>query len=365
MAIIRPSTDLLVSGWSSTASTASEVLDETTASDADYISAAVAGAKVLVALGTTTDPGSNDNHVLRYRASSPEGDRGLIARVVETGFPSIVTSKQPWRRQPTGQVEIDFGNVFGRNVKHAIYPASMGGWSSNTLIGTGAIGQELSFFAASSHHALADARVRTFPFTFITVVKRKSIGTNHAVMSLGAGTNDRQVLYFTSDNKLGLFSGAGGTSGQALTTSVYESTTAYLVIVGVVASAASRSIYVNGALVASNTTSVSPAAATKVAVGAFYNSGALVAGFYLTGAIPLAAVLGRAISSEEARNISANPWQIFKPKKQISYFDAPKLIATRTPTLTTSLADYTINLSSGEAGAITNYTKLAVEFESS
>ena len=82
-----------------------EALDETTASDTDYISSSTSGQIARVGLGATTDPGVDTGHVLRYRADS-DGDRGVIARVVETGsYPFIIPRKQVWTQQPQTEVQ--------------------------------------------------------------------------------------------------------------------------------------------------------------------------------------------------------------------------------------------------------------------
>lgn len=49
-------------------------IDETTASDADYISVAAAGSLCEVKLAAMSDPLSSSGHVLRYRLSSPAGN---------------------------------------------------------------------------------------------------------------------------------------------------------------------------------------------------------------------------------------------------------------------------------------------------
>jgi len=80
----------------------------------------------------------------------------------------------------------------------------------------------------------------------------------------------------------------------------------------------------------------------------------------------IALVWDRELSGAEIASLSDNPWQIFKPRQRISYFDAPKLIATQTKTAGEIGAGYggTIALSSGEAANITDYSKLAVEVAS-
>src|SRR5574343_94527 len=136
MAIIRPSSDI-VTGWPSTGANSYGVIDEVTADNADYISASSAGLITSVGLGSTTDPGVDTGHVLRYRADHDTSDgRGVIARVVQIGsFPFIVTSKQPWRQQPQGPVEIDWSNPITRGLFFAYDQQSSG--VRNAVLQTG------------------------------------------------------------------------------------------------------------------------------------------------------------------------------------------------------------------------------------
>ncbi len=62
----RPMADIATGGWTSTAATLYEALDETVPDDADSISSALATAKIQ--LGTVTAPSTRKGHVLKIRA---------------------------------------------------------------------------------------------------------------------------------------------------------------------------------------------------------------------------------------------------------------------------------------------------------
>lgn len=75
----RPTSDTSNSGWSpSTGTDLYAMLDETTASDTDYIVATTLGATCELALSTSTYPGSA-TQVLRFRGASSTGNGVTIS----------------------------------------------------------------------------------------------------------------------------------------------------------------------------------------------------------------------------------------------------------------------------------------------
>ena len=84
----RPISDVSAGTW--TASSGSDLfamLDETTASDADYITT-TAASTCEVALGTLSDPASSSGHVVRYRIAANAG--GITVRLRQ-GTTTIAT----------------------------------------------------------------------------------------------------------------------------------------------------------------------------------------------------------------------------------------------------------------------------------
>ena len=84
----RPTSDVSAGTW--TASSGSDLfamLDETAASDADYI-VTTGTSTCEVALGTLTDPSSSAGHIVRYRISATSG--GIIVRLRQ-GTTTIAT----------------------------------------------------------------------------------------------------------------------------------------------------------------------------------------------------------------------------------------------------------------------------------
>jgi hypothetical protein len=87
----------------------------------------------------------------------------------------------------------------------------------------------------------------------------------------------------------------------------------------------------------------------------------------LTGKFYYTLTLAREWSYGEIASWSENIWQIFKPRKHISYFSTPSTpgtIATRTfSSLGSSFADYQINLTPTECNLITDYNNLSISLE--
>lgn len=78
----RPTSDTSTGTWTASSGTLASCLDETTASDADYITT-VSASTCEVALGSITDPAVSTGHVVRYRISADSG--GIIVRLKQGG----------------------------------------------------------------------------------------------------------------------------------------------------------------------------------------------------------------------------------------------------------------------------------------
>lgn len=95
--IIRPTSDVSDGAWlASTGSDLYAMLDETTASDSDYIYATSAST-AEVGLGVASDPVSSTGHIIRYRA---KGTGTLTVKLMQgtttiaTHVPTLTTSYQ-------------------------------------------------------------------------------------------------------------------------------------------------------------------------------------------------------------------------------------------------------------------------------
>lgn len=368
MAILRPSSDLAAGGWTSSPSgTLASCIDETTASDSDYIETTGTGNSSIILLGSGSDPGNDNNHKLNYRASSTS--ETLNVDVVEMA-PAIVTSNRKWNRQPQGVVEIDksalsvayhrgvatrrgFSNypVNGQSLISIITPQGIsniyGAYDSS-------VGNSLP--AGALGPAVGGTRTNT---TRIAVVQRVTSSATNRTISVGSAATGA-LLWRLS---------VGGAPAIVANASAVILTSTNTLAVGEVAVIAMRGVdngtnttwsnWKNGRLINSVASSTSIVAETDPRIGGSVSSASASNG---NTAIPLHIAFDRALSDSELIAKMRAVWQIFKPRKQIQYFDAPKLIATRTPSLTSSPSDQTIDLTSGEAAAITDYTKLGLRF---
>lgn len=370
MAILRPASDIITGGWTSTGASLYTEIDETSASNADYISSSTTGQKCQIALGTTTDPGNDNNHVLRYQAES-DGDRGLIARVLETGQPpAIILKRDIWTRQPQVPVGIDWGNPLTRGL--------VGAWDVSGKSLTGLVGDltktsvnllptssGISFNLNGSLSYLTNTenkQATSIPLSFFCIINFKTIKTQR-IFDVSTGTTADDVIGIQMTNDASIFAQHYDGATNATTTSHVISASKKYVVCAVFNGLSSRSLYIDGKLINTNTTNVvAPSGINRVTIGYAPWSGTE----YYDGYILSPLLFSRALSNSEIKSLSENPWQIFKPKSRPVFIDAPKVIATQTVSAGTIGASYngTIALTSGEAANITNYANLAVELES-
>jgi len=380
MAIIRPSSDILT-GWSSTGANSYGVIDEVTADNADYISASSAGLITRVGLGSTTDPGVDTGHVLRYRADHDNADgRGVIARVVQTGnFPFIVTSKRPCRSQPqvpamlSKKSALVFSPALGYfNLVSSYSPTILGTAPTESFRRHTSDGMSVLFHPSGGSSGVGgllyentDEIVKDVTFIWI--------GTPNSLASASGYLIGRGVDGYGGGWSLELgFTGGNSVTAAYVDTSPASYSTSVSptgLATGVHQRVALRKIgntvsVFNWRTRQSNSTTAGNGnlrtSTRGLRLGASYNMAP--SGSHLTN---LAVVLPYGISDAEVWLLLDNPWQIFRTFNRTTYVDlGRKVIAERTPSLTTSPADYTIDLSEAEAANITDYSALAIEVES-
>lgn len=368
MAILRPSSDLVTGGWTSSPSgTLASCIDETTASDSDYIETTGTGNSSIILLGSGSDPGNDNNHKLSYRASSTS--ETLNVDVVQM-VPSIVTSKQPWRRQPQVPVEVNWSNSITQKLHCGFSKNSFGNIAA---IQTGLLSKTPStegmVYSNTTSTNIAEFTGNASPQTSeLTVVMRlcsygsqpdSGFGTALILPVISGGVQP-PFSYFVKN--------AGcrvrfNTSTSDDTANYWETNESWVsnkwttVVVRWASGEPADIIKDNVSL------SLSSSAGSKTGnIKSTDRLGVNLAALRFNGAIAYAYIFGRKLTLSEIKSITDNPFQIFRPRKKVSYFDAPNVIATRTPSLTSSPADYSIDLTSGEAATITDYTKLGLRF---
>ena len=259
----------------------------------------------------------------------------------------------PWTQQPQVATEIDWGNPITRGLVIAENHSNprLDAFNAPTKkVGPsyrGSGGVATRFVSASSQYfKQSNTKLTNYPLTFLSVFQRASRPFDGILIGIGAGTN-RQILYVNQDN-IACFSGAGGTTAQAASTNtelgMYGPGDARCAV-GVVSAANSRSVYLDGVSVGFDSTTVSTGASNTAVIGCYWNNDAPSA--YFNGDIYLSLAWNRALTDAEIRNISQNPWQIFKPIPR--YIFAPSSAATGDGTGIGSL--YAITLSSPTATA--------------
>lgn len=385
MAIVRPSSDIVTGGWSSTGSTLYEAIDETTASDADYISSSTSGQIARIALGSTTDPGVDTGHVLRYRAAS-DGDRGLIVRVKQGSTviaertpnlaPAIWTSKQPWRSQPQTSVEVDWSNPLARTITHCIpfngdlrdIVTGNRVTLTNGSVGVDARGKSLRGNGTQSCGSipLNLSAYNTATISFWLYWDAFANDDDFAMEFTASANTNNGAFSIDPNASVGRFQVAVNDGGSITVVGASftrpSSSSWHHYMIGIASTGSGTPIAFQGVRFAyvdgiSQSLTVDAGVGGGTLSGNFANSTLYLfsrAGSSLYGAGRLQNLIfrgGYLGTATDALKEYNNPWQIFRPLRKVHY-------SLPGPT------DYTIDLTSGEAATITDYSSLALEVES-
>ena len=229
----------------------------------------------------------------------------------------LLPRRQIWTQQPQALTGIDRSDSITRDL---CFVQSGGLADIFTNVGTTqkptTRGVVRSFDAALSQYLFANNKQVVGPaLTLFALFSVNNLTSNLALISVGGPASSRHMLYVAPDGILALFSGEGGSYGQAQSAIwALPDTTQYYFAVGRVSANNSRDVWVNGKQVASDSTSIAVNAANidRVAIGCYWSNGAPIAGFYFDGSIALAGAYSRALSDAEIVALSANPWRIFK-----------------------------------------------------
>ena len=361
MAIVRPSSDILT-GWATTPSgTSYTALDESTADTADYISASSAGLITRVGLGSTTDPGNENNHVLRYQADHDNADgRGAVVKLIQTGsFPAIVTSKQPWTQQPQVPVGIDLSNPLTFGLSDAYVASGKNNLAKSGVFATYYSGVKSSYYGLAAYaDSLYPAIYAGNPgisvsasssFTIAIVVPAAALaGDNPGVMRSGSGILTANAA--GTGTTFCIVQGAGAnrpwiringidvlkpTSGSQL-----EVGKNYVIAFSV-KSGISATVAWNGIIQHTATHSTQTPAFTYSYIGAQSNTAQYI------GNIAAYYHINRALSDPELCSITNNPWQIFQPLTRRIYVGVP----SATSDVTLGISGASVTASSGTVTA--------------
>jgi hypothetical protein len=254
---------------------------------------------------------------LRYRASSPEGDRGVIAKVVQTMPPFIMTNKQPWRRQPLGAVSVIDGVVAA--YMPAISPYNYADRSeslSNTHIGqtsnsagvgalsTSTFNQDREIVLADNKKlqnlsllwygtGVEDASGTNSPITFGITANNTNSDPWIALGMIRVGTNIR------ADWNRGAYKTTGNVS------SLSNGETACFVLTH---RSGQVVLYKNGVQVGSSI----DAATISYSATSLFGFNVHLAGTFSGCLNVLGVLFNKTLSAPEVADLSANPYQIFR-----------------------------------------------------
>jgi hypothetical protein len=370
-------------------------LDEASVDDADYITTSTASTCEL-ALDAVADPATSTGQVVTIRAKSVAGST-LVATLKQPGVPGYAGGlflPRRWRAQPQVPVEVDWNNSITAGMVFAYLPgfgADLVGRNGRAVIkgaGTKPLGPDIH-----TTGTVGDSGLRihdTVPLlggllnSTVVAVARTNAGVINAPGSEADGriSNNGNALYSergssgASIYKLGASYRATGLtlageftyrSAASVLGQVFRNDTT--INDGVASFYAGVRFGANIA-VAVNLSITSQAYAGGTDFGAVQRRIGSDAGDVTAtwnGTISLCAGWSRNLSVSELNALYFNPWQIFKPRKHISYFGGPSTpgtIATRTFTsLGSSFADYQMTLTTPECDAITDYNNLSITLE--
>jgi len=155
--------------------------------------------------------------------------------------------------------------------------------------------------------------------TIIAVCSFVTVGSGRTIAGVfkGAGTAVANYISLETSGKISAVSTDNG-NWQVALGRIAEVGKLYS-IVGTFKSGGKRNLFVNGVKDAENTTARAPAGMTSLLIGSYLASASYSSA--MTGHINLSAVLPVYLSDEEARGLSENPWQLFKAKPRVLYFD--------------------------------------------
>lgn len=366
MAIIRPDNDILTTGWSSTGGSFYTEIDETSASDADYVESSTVGAKCRVGLETAASLGTTPT--LTYRAASPDSGNGLIARVIESGsFPFIIPQRKVWTRQPQRAVDADHSIVKWNSV---ILPVA--GLNAVDVVRKSALtyssitpdlrryGRAISNTSTGSGYVDGDGICGGQTFSRIAVITINSLSSDAVVSEStnASTTGGAQWKLISSTGEMRLAKnyvyGFAASSGAALASGSTHT-------IGITYDGATARYFVDGRAIGSASGAYTFTIGSK---GRLFKPGYVPGGSGFNGMMGLHADCVGAIPPNYMCELTRNPWRIFKPRSIPIYVDPGcQVIAERTPSLSSSPANYTIELTNDEKAKVIDPANLGLEFE--
>ena len=328
-------------------------IDETAASDADYITTSTAGSVAEMQLGSVTDPGVDTLHSIKLRAS---GSGSLQVDLVQgSGALLTIWTSKTRTQQPQAALGVDKSNANAAKVGILIARGEARNYAVGGPAATATARIPIVAGTQGLAGTLSNSAYLTFPassmttgpeYSVLTVIRPSGGGVffdcgNFRIQLLNSFTDTRVQVDKAGVVQL-IDAGLGaGTIGTWLVIAVtYNATTGAVTVSannGVRASATSAQTLTNGTAVLGNCSSVS----NDVALFAFAQT---------------------EWDSRQITSLLGNPWQLLSPETRPRHIPAAKPIASRTIPLIATPTDYRRELLPAEAALITNYADLRVRF---
>ena len=210
----------------------------------------------------------------------------------------------------TVQLDLDLGPA-GQNVPSGSYTVSATATNPNGTSAasanfglTIAANQALALSGSGQYLSVSNGIVSAYPYSFVCWVKIASLpSANSALISLGSTStsNEYTELYVSTTGAVGGWSDDTNGGVGAITTATM-STGAWHLAVAVFSSATSRTVYLDGANAASNTTSRTPTGFNASGLGVVF-TGTGTAHSLLTGSIAYCTIYNVALTSTDVTNL--------------------------------------------------------------
>ena len=318
----------------------------------------------ILQLGTVDDPEMSTEHELSYTAKSTDGSGQLAVTLQQTGNIAALPVFNPV--QAFTYPEIDLSTV-GRKFYTVMVPSWNGksAWSydavakkvfpeGNTSSWPGRITRRGLLtgegnYDFSEPHILRIHEV-TDSYTLVAWINTDKVTTKHTICQI----SDVHYLHMSNSGGYKIAGTTRFSSSGAITlldTVDIQANKDYIIVYRYIAGVG-VSLFVNGVQVASGSYS------DAVTVYSPYNAQRLTSsyGSYFQG------IAFCALTDAEILKLSADPYHIFKKRKNRFYMPAPRDIATRTHTnVPPDWTEYNIELTEEEADLITDYSKLHVK----
>ena len=251
---------------------------------------------------------------------------------------NIILSR-PFTQQPQYVCEIDWNNPLSRGIIFFYVGNNLRGVGRNGSNGWPATEGAPNFVGSPQGLSVDFTGSQKLVYTGFGPGSSPSENTMFALAmpTVVTADNEYTAIGSTTDNSLPLFriellGPTSGTPGwkaqyrgnggdQANITQSVAATAGrmYSVASTFKSGSGAKTLYVDGKFIGQATDDIGAISLASVDIGVLQREGAAQ---YFTGRIPLGVMWNRVLLREEIAELSSNPWQIFRPRTQVLYFEA-------------------------------------------